>query len=72
MLNASIGQVETMEIVKVLCTDTLVTVRKLMIDLRWLTFFMTFQSPLFYKNVLKISIIYDPISAILVENDRAE
>lgn len=28
MLNASIGQVETMEIVKVLCKDTLVTARK--------------------------------------------
>lgn len=28
MLNASIGQVETMEIVKILCKDTLVTARK--------------------------------------------
>lgn len=72
MLNASIGQVETMEIVKVLCKDTLVTVRKTYDRFAMANVFMTFQSPLFYKNVLKISIIYDPISAILVENDRAE
>lgn len=68
MLNASIGQVETMEIVKVLCKDTLVTVRKTYDRFAMANVFYDFPISI----ILKISIIYDPISAILVENDRAE